>query len=179
MIRPSCKVDVVMTGAAGGSRGIRKISSGLRGAGFLGMASLAAARIPRIGWKHHLRIIERTKLVLCGHVWRAGYYARETGPHVNLMEEDFCVQGRARVGIDVLRRVAQHAHVHAAPRSAVRRKLVVAVIAARGLNNVMNMAYLGTVGDEIECRTGVVGSKVVHGQISGAVDSDGVGGRSV
>src|SRR5215467_12623193 len=126
MIRARGKVDIVMTGAAGGSRGIRKIGCGLRGAGFLGMASLAAARIPRIGWKDDTRIIERTELVLGGDVWRPGFHARETGPHMKLMKEDLRVQGRACVGIEVLRRVAQHAHVHAAPRSAMSRKLVVA-----------------------------------------------------
>jgi hypothetical protein len=44
----------------------------------------------------------------------------------------------------------------------VRGRLVVAVVATGSLDDVMNMAHLTAVGDEIECCASVVGSQVVR-----------------
>ncbi len=95
------------------------------------------------------------------------------------MEEDLGVQGFAGVRIAVLRRMAEHAHIHAAPRSAVRRQLVVAGVAAGRADDVVDVRHRRAIGDEIVRSAGVIDSKAVGRQVSRSINADGMRGRCV
>ena len=69
---------------------------------------------------------------------------------MDFVDHDFEIQGVARVGIGRLRRVTQHAHLDAAPGSAVGRKLIVAPVTARRSNYVASDGYRCSIRDEVK-----------------------------
>jgi len=177
VVRAGGKVHVVMARAAGSAQGRGHEDLGLCGSRRLRVANFATARI--IIWlirgKYHGREVEGSMGVDGWNIRRSSLYTGQTRAHVDFVEEDLRIHGVSRVRIDVLRLVAQDAHIHPAPRSAVSRQLVVAGIAAGGLDDVVNLGHFRAVGHEVVRRARIVGSQVVSGQVSRTINADGMG----
>ena len=98
--------------------------------------------------------------------------ARQLGSHVDLVRHHFQVERVARGRIDVLRLVAQNAHLHSMGMAAMEGQLVVAGVAALGADHIARNGDRRTIGDKIEGGAGVVRAKVERREIAVAVDRD-------
>ncbi len=98
---------------------------------------------------------------------------------MDLVKEHLGVQSQAGIRVGVLRLVAQHAHVHAAPRSAVRRQLIVAGVAARRLDDVVNVSDFRAVGNKIIRGARIVGGQVIRGQTARSINANGMRRRRI
>ena len=143
------------------------------------MAGFAPPRIARIGRISHFREVERSELVDDGNIGRAGLDAGQILAHVELVKENLGVQGGAGVGVAGLGRVTQHAQIDAAPRSAMRRQLIVTGVAARRLDDVVGVGYRRAVGNEVKGRAGEVGAQIENRQIPGTVNADRMRGGPI
>src|SRR5215472_3834171 len=93
----------------------------------------------------------------------ARLYAGQLGTHVDLVSELGQIECVSRIGIDRLRRVAEHAQLNAASRTAMRGKLIVTSVAALSSNDITHQGDRRAVGHEIESRAGVIRAKVKLG----------------
>ena len=127
MIGAGGEIDIVVAGAASHPSRPREVSRRLRGAGVLLVAHFAAARVGRM---HDGREVGHASLKADDLIRVACLDAGQFGAHVDLMDHHRQVDRVAGIGIGGLRRVAQDAHLDAAPRPAVRGELIVTPVAA-------------------------------------------------
>src|SRR5262249_37453794 len=75
--------------------------------------------------------------------------------------------------------MTQHAHLDAAPGTAMRRELIVALVAALGGDDIAHERNSRSVGHEIKDGACVISTEVELGQIAGSVDANCMGGGLV
>jgi hypothetical protein len=138
------------------------------------MAGFASPRIARIRRVGHLREVECSELVDDGNIGCARLDARQILAHVELVKENLGVESRSGIGVAGLRRMTQHAQIDTAPRSAMRRQLVVTGVATYCLDDVVSAGYRSAVGDKVKCGAREIGAQIENRQISRSVDADGM-----
>jgi len=139
------------------------------------MANLAALYIGRIDHRRVIADAEAGSDRKCA----ARHDAWQRRAHVDPVDEVLEIDCVARIRVDILRLVAHHAEVDAAPRSAVCGKLLVALVATGSFDYVARVRHLGAVGYEVERRAGVVRRQTVCGQVARSVNAYGVSCRRI
>src|SRR5262249_60691631 len=86
------------------------------------------------------------------------------------------IERAAAARVHHTRVMAEHAHLDSPARASVERKLIMAGVAARGSNHVVNLTYRCAVRNEVIRHARVIRPKVVNREVARAINTDGVSG---